>query len=98
MQDFSQHQLNLALKTLNENLSEQNKWQLQNGMLSKNFVFGDFMSAFSWMTKVAIFAEKIDHHPNWYNVYNRVEVNLITHDSNSITELDIQLASFMQDI
>ena len=58
----------------------------------KHFQFPDFVSAFSWMTRVAMVAEKMDHHPEWSNVYNKVEVNLITHSEGGITKLDIDLA------
>ncbi len=64
--------------------------------LSKTFKFANFITAFGFMTKMAIVAEKMNHHPEWFNVYNRVEVKLTTHDSGGITELDIELASAME--
>ena len=63
--------------------------------IEKNFIFKDFKVAFSWMTKIALIAEKMDHHPEWFNVYNKVEVKLSTHDSGGITELDITMAKEM---
>lgn len=72
-------------------------WQMQEGRdaLCKTFKFGDFADAFGWMTRVAIWAEKWDHHPEWSNVYGRVEVVLITHDVDGLTTLDLKLARKM---
>lgn len=64
--------------------------------LAKTFRFGDFNAAFGWMTRVALTAEKLDHHPEWSNVYNRVEVILATHDVGGVTELDLALARSME--
>jgi 4a-hydroxytetrahydrobiopterin dehydratase len=61
----------------------------------KTFKFADFNAAFGFMTRVALAAEKLDHHPEWFNVYNRVEVLLSTHDADGVTELDVTLAKFM---
>lgn len=64
----------------------------------KTFRFGDFNAAFGFMTRVALMADKLDHHPEWSNVYNRVEVLLATHDADGVTELDVKLATFMDEI
>ena len=61
----------------------------------RSFRFADFNAAFGFMTRVAIMADKLDHHPEWFNVYNRVDVTLTTHDADGVTELDVKLASFM---
>ena len=63
--------------------------------LTKTFRFKDFNAAFGWMTRVALAAEKLDHHPEWFNVYNRVEVTLTTHDAGGVTDLDVTLARLM---
>ncbi len=63
--------------------------------ITKSFRFADFNTAFAFMTRAALVAEKMDHHPEWFNVYNRVEVTLATHDAGGVTELDVKLAAFM---
>lgn len=72
-------------------------WEVVAGKLHKRYRFGSFAEAIGWMVSVAVYADKIDHHPEWCNVYNRVEVNLVTHDlGNAISNLDIQLARQME--
>ncbi len=63
--------------------------------IAKKFVFEDFNQAFGFMTRAALVAEKMDHHPEWFNVYKTVEVTLSTHDAGGVTELDIKLAEAM---
>lgn len=63
--------------------------------ISKKFVFADFNEAFGFMTRAALMAEKLDHHPEWFNVYKTVDVTLSTHDAGGVTELDIKLAEAM---
>ena len=63
--------------------------------ITKKFVFKDFNQAFGFMTRAALIAEKMDHHPEWFNVYKNVEVTLSTHDAGGVTELDIKLAGEM---
>jgi 4a-hydroxytetrahydrobiopterin dehydratase len=63
--------------------------------ISKKFVFADFNQAFGFMTRAALVAEKMDHHPEWFNVYKTVEVTLSTHDAGGLTDSDIQLAEAM---
>lgn len=63
--------------------------------ITKTFRFDDFNAAFGWMSRVAMAAEKLDHHPEWFNVYSRVEVLLATHDAGGVTDLDVTLAKIM---
>ncbi|HYY85963.1 MAG TPA: 4a-hydroxytetrahydrobiopterin dehydratase [Nitrososphaeraceae archaeon] len=70
-------------------------WELKDGKLQKTFKFSNFVEAFGFMTKIALEAEKINHHPEWSNVYNTVAVKLSTHDTNGITDYDIKLAKII---
>ncbi len=70
-------------------------WKLKDGKLHISLKFPDFVSAFAFMTTAAFYAEKLNHHPEWSNVYNRVEINLSTHDAGGITELDFRLAELI---
>lgn len=63
--------------------------------IAKRYVFANFVAAFGFMTKVALIAEKMDHHPEWANVYRTVDVTLATHDAGGLTKLDIELAAAM---
>jgi 4a-hydroxytetrahydrobiopterin dehydratase len=65
--------------------------------IRKTFAFQDFVTAFGWMTQVAILAEKMNHHPEWYNVYKRVEVTLSTHDVDGLSQRDFTLAKLMDE-
>ncbi|MCB9422468.1 MAG: 4a-hydroxytetrahydrobiopterin dehydratase [Ardenticatenaceae bacterium] len=72
-------------------------WQLLDGRLHKTFKFASFARAMGWMTSVAIVADKMDHHPEWSNVYNRVTVDLMTHDlGNVVSSWDVELARQME--
>ena len=75
-----------------------NKWDFidNNKKVRKLFKFKSFSEAFSWMTEVAFEAEKKDHHPDWTNVYNKVDVTLTTHDQNEVTSKDLSLAEIME--
>jgi 4a-hydroxytetrahydrobiopterin dehydratase len=74
-----------------------NDWKIVDNRdaISKKFKFKSFIQAFSWMTSMAIIAEKMDHHPEWANVYNTVEVTLTTHSAGGLTKLDLALARKM---
>jgi 4a-hydroxytetrahydrobiopterin dehydratase len=74
-------------------------WSAADGRdaIVKTFTFKDFNAAFGFMTRAALAAEKLDHHPEWFNVYNRVDVTLVTHDPAGVTELDVALARLMNE-
>jgi 4a-hydroxytetrahydrobiopterin dehydratase len=78
-------------------LAQLTGWSAAEGRdaIHKIFRFKDFNAAFGWMTRIALAAEKLDHHPEWFNVYSRVEVVLATHDADGVTELDVKLAAIM---
>ena len=63
--------------------------------IHKTFVFADFNAAFAWIARVAMMAEKLDHHPEWSNVYKAVNVTLTTHDAGGLSDLDVKMARFM---
>ena len=67
-------------------------WTVVNGKLHKQFQFSSFIEAFGFMARVALAAESMNHHPEWFNVYNRVTIDLMTHDAGGISELDFELA------
>lgn len=73
-------------------------WQLVNSKLEKEFVFRDFVEAFGFMSRVALVAEKQDHHPEWSNVYKRVKISLTTHELGGISERDFRLAASIDEI
>ena len=87
----------LTKTEVTQKLKRLSGWKMVKGRnaITKTFKFKDFMQAFGWMTAMAIYAEKKDHHPEWFNVYNKVNVTLSTHDAGGITELDIKLAKEM---
>ncbi|MBM7066011.1 4a-hydroxytetrahydrobiopterin dehydratase [Actibacterium sp. 188UL27-1] len=75
----------------------ENGWSLDDSRdaIVKEFVFGDFIEAFGWMTRIAIIAEKMNHHPEWFNIYKTVTVTLTTHDCDGLSALDVKLATRM---
>jgi 4a-hydroxytetrahydrobiopterin dehydratase len=73
-------------------------WNIVNGKLHKDFVFTDFIEAFGFMSKAAIHIEKMNHHPEWFNVYNKIRVDLTTHDAGGITQNDISLARILNSL
>ena len=82
---IDKNQLNLFTK-------ENPSWVLYNKAIKKDFKFNNFIEAFGFMSKVALLSEKMDHHPNWHNTYNKVTIELTTHDMGGITTNDIELA------
>lgn len=88
----------LDAKAVQTRLAAHPAWTLKGGKLHREFRFAGFSEAFGFMSRVALAAEKLDHHPDWTNVWNRVDVSLDTHDSGGITELDFRLAAEMDKI
>jgi len=85
----------IGAKALCDELSGWTKAQGERDAVRKVFKFSDFKTAFGFMTTVALKAEQIDHHPEWFNVYNTVDVTLSTHDAGGVTGKDLELAKFM---
>ncbi len=83
-----------------QSLSGLDGWSEVDGRdaISKTFTFADFNEAFGWMSRVALLAEKMNHHPEWLNVWNRVDVTLSTHSAGGLTDLDMRLAKKMDEI
>ena len=90
--------MKLSDEQIKNELKSLNGWTIQNGKLHKEFAFSDFVEAFSFMTKIALHAEKMNHHPEWFNVYNRITIDLMTHDAGGITQNDVELAKFIESI
>ena len=85
----------LSGNELDEIVKSMSGWEVEDEKLQKIFKFSNFVEAFGFMTKIALEAEKINHHPEWSNVYNTVVVKLSTHDADGITDYDIKLAKII---
>ena len=87
----------LGGQELSDALSKLDGWSELRGRdaIFKRFVFADFVAAFGFMTRVALIAERLNHHPEWHNVYKTIDVSLSTHDDGGVTELDVKLAGEM---
>lgn len=83
---------------INARLSQLEGWQLANGKLRRELSFPDFVQAFGFMTRAALVAERMNHHPEWSNVYGRVVIELTTHDAGGLTELDFTLAKRLNEL
>jgi 4a-hydroxytetrahydrobiopterin dehydratase len=79
-------------------LSKLPEWKLDGGKLHREYKFADFVAAFGFMTGAALIAQAMDHHPEWFNVWNTVRVDLATHDAGGITALDLKLAHSMEEL
>jgi len=79
-------------------LQQQPEWQLRDGKLYRNYLFSNFIEAFAFMTEVALYAEKANHHPEWFNVYRTVRIELTTHEVSAVSERDFQLANQMESL
>lgn len=90
----------LTGELLTQNLSGLEGWRLndEKTAIHRSFRFSDFNSAFGFMSRIALMAERLDHHPDWSNVYNRVEITLSTHDVGGLSDKDMVLARFISDL
>lgn len=84
--------MRLSDEQIKTELSGLSGWSTVNGKLHKDFIFDDFIEAFGFMSRAAIHIEKMNHHPEWFNVYNKISIDLVTHDAGGITQNDINLA------
>ncbi len=91
-------QRRLTEREINASLSELPGWTLERDHLHRNLKFESFVKAFSFMSGVALIAEKLNHHPDWSNVYGTVVINLSTHDLGGVSPLDIEFASRINDL
>ena len=85
----------LSEDQIKKELMNLNRWTIANGKLNRTFEFKDFNEAFGFMTRVAMEVEKLNHHPEWFNVYNKVKIELVTHDVNGISNYDFKLANII---
>ena len=83
---------------IHEFISQFSAWSIKNNKLHREYVFSNFVEAFGFMTEVALIAERTDHHPEWFNVYKTVVVDLTTHEADGVTERDFALARKMEEI
>ena len=88
----------LSKEEVEKQLKDLSDWSISNGKLHKEFIFDDFNKAFDFMTRAVSYIDKMNHHPEWLNVYNKVIVDLITHDAGGITENDINLAKALNSL
>jgi 4a-hydroxytetrahydrobiopterin dehydratase len=88
----------LTEEQIQKELANLQGWSVVNGKLHKDFVFADFIEAFGFMSMAAIHIEKMNHHPEWFNVYNKIKVELVTHDAGGITQNDINLAKTLNSL
>ncbi|MGB9003824.1 MAG: 4a-hydroxytetrahydrobiopterin dehydratase [Nitrosotalea sp.] len=88
----------LTEEQIQKELANLQGWSVANGKLHKDFVFTDFIEAFGFMSRAAIHIEKMNHHPEWFNVYNKIKVELVTHDAGGITQNDINLAKTLNSL
>ena len=86
----------LSNDEVTEALSKIRGWSFKSEGIEKDFKFKDFSEAFSTMTRIALIAEKMDHHPEWFNVYNKLSIRLSTHDAGGVTNKDIEMAVLIE--
>ncbi len=88
----------LSSEQIENELKNLDGWTIKNGKLHKDFQFDDFNQAFGFMTRAAMHIEKMNHHPEWFNVYNKLSVELMTHDAGGITQNDVSLAKILNSL
>lgn len=88
----------LSEEQIKKELANLPGWSIVNGKLHKDFVFKDFIEAFGFMSTAALHIEKMNHHPEWFNVYNKIKIDLTTHDAGGITQNDINLARILNSL
>ena len=95
---MTEEDVKLSDAEIQELVASLDSWVFQEGKLHKEYIFDDFIHAIGFMTSCAVVAEKMGHHPEWFNVYNKVVVDLKTHDADGITRKDYLLAKGMDDV
>jgi len=90
--------MRLSESDIDEELKKLSGWNVKDDKLHKEFQFDNFNQAFGFMTRAAMEIEKMNHHPEWFNVYNRITVDLTTHDAGGITNNDVNLAKFLNSL
>ena len=83
----------LTAEEIEQGLDRAEGWSIENGKLHRDFKFDDFVAAFGFISRVALLAESLGHHPEWFNVYNKVSIDLTTHDVGGLSNLDVELAA-----
>jgi 4a-hydroxytetrahydrobiopterin dehydratase len=97
-QDDESEYRKLGSQEITSELSKLKGWKIVKGKIQRNFEFENFEEAFSFMTRVALEVEKLDHHPEWFNVYNKVKIELVTHDVRGLSNYDFKLARIIDRI
>ncbi len=90
---MSEEYQKLSESEIKQEMSKLKGWKIVDGKLNRTFEFADFNEAFGFMTRVAMEVEKLNHHPEWFNVYNRVKIELVTHDVGGLSNFDFKLAN-----
>ncbi len=90
--------MRLSSEQISEHLKNLPGWTVKEEKLHKDFEFNDFNQAFGFMTRAAMEIEKMNHHPEWFNVYNKITIDLTTHDAGGITENDVELARILNSL
>jgi len=90
--------MRLSIESINQELKNLKGWEILNNKIHKEFVFEDFNQAFGFMARAAMHIEKMNHHPEWFNVYNKIIIDLTTHDAGGVTQNDIDLARILNSL